>query len=149
MSETPSKATFILPLITHATTPEKVTAYSSWHGGRGTGSVTVRRKYKVKKCSFVAKYVEQYCLFSCLFRAILFVQSRLPACPLGNTPNPGAQEACPSGNIKNALSFTHRMWGPLVHGIDEIYAGLFNTQIVHTGTSKLEISRLSGYAASA
>lgn len=77
-------------------------------------------------------------------REMLFVQLvEQTACPLGKTPNLGAQEACPSGNIKNALEFTHRMWGPLTCGSNEIYAGLFNSQHVQTGTSTLEISSLT------
>lgn len=44
-----------------------------------------------------------------IYRAMLFVQLvEQTACPFGNRPNPGAQEACPSGNIKNVLELTHR-----------------------------------------
>jgi len=47
---------------------------------------------------------------------MLFVQLvQQTGCPLGNSLNPSTQEACPSGNIKNALEFTHRMRAPPKH----------------------------------
>ena len=73
-----------------------------------------------------------------IFKAMLFVQQvEQTACSRHNIPKPAAQAACPSGDIKNALDFTHRVYAPLAPGITDIYAGLFNSQHVQTGTFNL------------